>query len=88
MISVEWTTANRPNLWRSGWSFKDENDVICRKHRGGQYECLNWRQYAKWYVENGPAIAVWVNGELAWHYQWGDFLDLDKHTPKQINQRV
>jgi hypothetical protein len=84
MINVEWTTFNRPNLaggepiFRSGWTFKDKNDVICRNTREGK-ECISWREYARWNAEeNGSVSRLWINNRLAWQYEQGWIVSLDE----------
>ena len=83
MISVEWTTFNRVNLpggepsFRSGWTFKDKNDRIYRRVKGG-VESMDWREYAQWYAENGPASRIWINNQLVWHYERDWIVPLDE----------
>lgn len=83
-ISVEWTTFNRhnPNRNRSGWDFKDDNDTLCRIRIDGDKECINWREYARWYGDNyAYSSRVWINNQLVYNWEDGWLIDLNTYQP-------
>ncbi len=76
---VRWHGRDEPMKPLHGWDFKDEKDVIQARGKPS----LNWRQYVKWYAEEGPALRIWVNGELVWDYENGWHESVDEAQGQQ-----
>lgn len=67
MISVRWQGMDDPHMYPAhGWDFLDETDRSMRRLKNGVVETLNYKEYAQWYAEQGPAGRVWINGKIVW----------------------
>lgn len=72
MITVRWQGKRGPDrVPAHGWDFDDENDLFCRGD-----ECVNWKQYAIWCAEHGPALRVWINNEIVWDWENGWYVNI------------
>jgi hypothetical protein len=82
MINVEWLGQgdNLNRQPRHGWNFTSETDDRCRKVKN-QLQCITWRQFTNWLAMEGPALRVWVNDKIVWHYERGWFIDVETYQP-------
>lgn len=78
MISVRWQGMNDPHMHPAhGWDFFDEEDCSFCRRRSGVVETLNYKEYASWYAELGPAIRVWIDGKIVWDLNRGWVINLE-----------